>query len=115
MYARIWILAVLWAGIDAKPFGHKRSDSALYGHLSLSWEYVEQADRYSTRNGAYPLDVVDQLEAATMPRVEAWMAKKGGNCTLANAAVRREWYALIYSHTSLEANHTQERSLSRGA
>lgn len=45
------------------------------------------------RNGFYPLDVVDQLAAASMPKVEAWMAKKAGttNCTLENAAVRREW------------------------
>jgi tyrosinase len=30
-----------------------------------------------------------------MPNVEAWMAKRAGktnNCTLENAAVRREWY-----------------------
>jgi tyrosinase len=48
------------------------------------------------RNPAYPLDVVDQLEEVTMPKVEAWMAKRAGNtnnCTLENAAVRREWYA----------------------
>jgi tyrosinase len=47
------------------------------------------------RNPAYPLDVVDKLEEATMPKVEAWMAKRAGktnNCTLENAAVRREWY-----------------------
>ncbi len=30
-----------------------------------------------------------------MPKVEAWMAKKTNkrNCTLENAAIRREWYA----------------------
>ena len=29
-----------------------------------------------------------------MPNVEKWMAKKAGksNCTLENAAIRREWY-----------------------
>jgi tyrosinase len=48
------------------------------------------------RNGYYPLDVVDKLEDATMPKVEAWMAKKmaagmNNNCTLENAKVRREW------------------------
>ncbi|KAI1851561.1 hypothetical protein JX265_012357 [Neoarthrinium moseri] len=48
------------------------------------------------RNGYYPLDVVDKLEEATMPKVEAWMSKKiatgkNNNCTLENAAVRREW------------------------
>jgi hypothetical protein len=31
-----------------------------------------------------------------MPRVQAWMAKKTSktNCTLDNAAIRREWYVL---------------------
>jgi tyrosinase len=39
--------------------------------------------------------VVDKLEESIMPNVEAWMAKRAGktnNCTLENAAVRREWY-----------------------
>ncbi|KAI1652510.1 Di-copper centre-containing protein [Daldinia decipiens] len=48
------------------------------------------------RNPNYPLDVVDKLEEATMPKVEAWLAKKiatetNNNCTLENAVVRREW------------------------
>ncbi|KAK5655291.1 hypothetical protein OQA88_5858 [Cercophora sp. LCS_1] len=44
------------------------------------------------RNGAYPLDVVDKLEEATIPKVEAWMAKKPKTkCTLETAAIRREW------------------------
>ncbi|KAI8963059.1 Di-copper centre-containing protein [Daldinia sp. FL1419] len=48
------------------------------------------------RNPAYPLDVVDKLEEATMPKVEAWLDKKiaaetNNNCTLENAVVRREW------------------------
>jgi tyrosinase len=35
-----------------------------------------------------------------MPKVEAWMARKiaagkNNNCTLENAAVRREWFVLI--------------------
>ena len=34
-----------------------------------------------------------------MPRVESWVAKKAANgltnCTLENAAVRREWYAWV--------------------
>lgn len=52
----------------------------------------EQPDR----NPNYPLDVVDELEEATMPKVEAWMAEKiaagsNNNCTLENAVVRREW------------------------
>lgn len=48
----------------------------------------------ATRNAEYPLDVVDELEAETMPKVEEWMASKtsASNCTLENAAVRREWY-----------------------
>ncbi|KAH8878706.1 Di-copper centre-containing protein [Thozetella sp. PMI_491] len=48
------------------------------------------------RNGNYPLDVVDKLAEATLPKVDAWMAKKiaagkNNNCTLETAAVRREW------------------------
>ncbi|KAK7754593.1 hypothetical protein SLS62_003376 [Diatrype stigma] len=48
------------------------------------------------RNPAYPLDVVDKLEEATMPKVEAWLDKKiaagtNNNCTLETARVRREW------------------------
>jgi tyrosinase len=59
---------------------------------------TDQGDYISSRvrNGFYPLDVVDKLRDATMPKVEAWMAKKAAagknnNCTLENAAVRREW------------------------
>ncbi|KAH9993471.1 hypothetical protein F4779DRAFT_608603 [Xylariaceae sp. FL0662B] len=52
--------------------------------------------RQVLRNPNYPLDVVDSLEEATMPKVEAWMAEKiaagtNNNCTLENAAIRREW------------------------
>ncbi|GAW20786.1 hypothetical protein ANO14919_102970 [Xylariales sp. No.14919] len=48
------------------------------------------------RNPVYPLDVVDKLEEATMPKVEAYMAEKiaagkNNKCTLETAAVRREW------------------------
>ncbi|XXG99739.1 hypothetical protein Hte_006080 [Hypoxylon texense] len=48
------------------------------------------------RNPFYPLDAVDKLEEATMPKVEEFVAKKiaanaNNNCTLENAAVRREW------------------------
>ncbi len=48
------------------------------------------------RNGFYPLDVVDKLEEATMPKIEAYMnakiaAGKNNGCTLENAGVRREW------------------------
>ncbi|OIW28322.1 Di-copper centre-containing protein [Coniochaeta ligniaria NRRL 30616] len=48
------------------------------------------------RNPAYPLDVVDKLEEATMPNVDTYMQKKiaaakNNKCTLENAAVRREW------------------------
>lgn len=54
---------------------------------------------FRQRNPAYPLDVVDKLEAATMPSIEAWMQKKiaGGmnnKCTMENAAIRREWSVL---------------------
>ena len=42
------------------------------------------------------MDIVDKLEEATMPKVEAYMAKKiaagkNNGCTLENAGVRREW------------------------
>ncbi|KAL1859683.1 hypothetical protein VTK73DRAFT_7501 [Phialemonium thermophilum] len=45
------------------------------------------------RNGLFEIDEVDRLRDATMPKVVAWMATKAGstNCTLENAAVRREW------------------------
>ncbi|KAI1371809.1 Di-copper centre-containing protein [Hypoxylon crocopeplum] len=48
------------------------------------------------RNPAYPLDVVDLLEEATMPMVEDYVTRKitaglNNNCTLENAVVRREW------------------------
>ncbi|KAK0738706.1 hypothetical protein B0T18DRAFT_441336 [Schizothecium vesticola] len=50
----------------------------------------------SQRNPYYVLDVVDEIELATRPKVEAYLAKKvaagtNNNCTLANARVRREW------------------------
>jgi hypothetical protein len=49
------------------------------------------------RNPVYPLDVVDKLEEATMPLVNAYMTKKiaagrNNKCTLENAVVRREWF-----------------------
>jgi len=50
----------------------------------------------AVRNPVYPLDVVDKLEEATMPLVNAYMTKKiaagrNNKCTLENAVVRREW------------------------
>jgi len=47
----------------------------------------------SARNSVYPPDIVDKLLDSTMPKVAAWMASKktANNCTLENAAVRREW------------------------
>ncbi|KAI1297343.1 hypothetical protein F5Y03DRAFT_369618 [Xylaria venustula] len=49
-----------------------------------------------TRNPVYPLDVVDKLEEATMPKVDDYMSKKiaagkNNKCTLETAYVRREW------------------------
>lgn len=40
--------------------------------------------------------MADKFAEATMPKVDAWMAKKiaagtNNGCTLENAAVRREW------------------------
>lgn len=58
------------------------------GPLQKKWE------SNAPRNPDYPLDEVDKLLEATMPNVEAWMAQRAGNtnnCTLENAAVRREW------------------------
>lgn len=51
---------------------------------------------YRDRNPNYPLDVVDKLEEATMPKVETWLdekiaAGKNNECTLETASVRREW------------------------
>lgn len=51
---------------------------------------------YRDRNPNYPLDVVDKLEEATMPKVETWLEKKiaagkNNECTLETASVRREW------------------------
>ncbi|KAI0878767.1 hypothetical protein GGS24DRAFT_516569 [Hypoxylon argillaceum] len=48
------------------------------------------------RNPVYPLDVVDKLEEATMPKIDEYMTKKiaadkNNKCTLETAAVRREW------------------------
>lgn len=62
------------------------------------------ANRFSIaiRNAQFPLDVVDKLHESTIPKVEAWMASKTkkGNCTLENAAIRREWYVHFYfSHS----------------
>lgn len=58
----------------------------------------------SIRNGLYPLDKVDLLEEATMSKVEAYVAQraaanKHNNCTLENAAVRREW--CVYAGTAM--------------
>ncbi|KAI1354218.1 Di-copper centre-containing protein [Xylaria sp. FL0043] len=48
------------------------------------------------RNPAYPLDVVDKLEEATMPKIDDYMTRKitagkNNKCTLETASVRREW------------------------
>ena len=48
------------------------------------------------RNPNYPPDLVDKLEEATMPKVEAYLeqkiaAGKNNECTLETASVRREW------------------------
>ena len=51
------------------------------------------------RNPYYPLDVVDKLEEATMPKIDEYVAQRiaantNNNCTLENAVVRREWFVL---------------------
>lgn len=49
------------------------------------------------RHPDFPLDIVDKLEEATWPKIEAFMASRkvkradGTPCTLENASVRREW------------------------
>lgn len=50
------------------------------------------------RNGHYKLDVVDELEDKTWPKVEQWISKKNNTngCTLENAAVRREWLGAFF-------------------
>ncbi|KAK0646828.1 hypothetical protein B0T16DRAFT_391194 [Cercophora newfieldiana] len=69
----------------------------LAGAASGSVIQKKQAEKFSfknvaIRNAQFPLDVVDKLHESTIPKVEAWMAtKKKGNCTLENAAIRREW------------------------
>ncbi|ERS95245.1 hypothetical protein HMPREF1624_08457 [Sporothrix schenckii ATCC 58251] len=50
----------------------------------------------SPRNPVYPIDSVDKMESSAMPNVDAWMhkkieANKNNNCTLDNAAIRKEW------------------------
>ncbi|POS73933.1 hypothetical protein DHEL01_v207667 [Diaporthe helianthi] len=42
--------------------------------VNLEPSYVRRAP--NTRNPNYPLDVVDELEAATMPKIEAWLDQK---------------------------------------
>ncbi|VBB81647.1 Putative protein of unknown function [Podospora comata] len=43
----------------------------------------------------YPPDVVDQLAAASLPKVKEWLAKNPqGNCTLETAVRRKEWMDL---------------------
>ncbi|KAK3339748.1 hypothetical protein B0T25DRAFT_618289 [Lasiosphaeria hispida] len=67
------------------------SGLALAGPLEKKWSFKDVV----IRNGDFPLDVVDKLEEATMPKIEAHMAKKAAagktKCTLENAAIRREW------------------------
>jgi tyrosinase len=58
---------------------------------------ANQDNPFRVRNPAYPLDVVDKLEEATMPNVDTYMDKKiaaakNNKCTLENAAIRREWF-----------------------
>ncbi|CAK7234105.1 hypothetical protein SCUCBS95973_008822 [Sporothrix curviconia] len=50
----------------------------------------------SPRNPVYPIDSVDKMETDAMPNVDMWMhkktvANKNNNCTLENAAIRKEW------------------------
>ncbi|KAK3349056.1 hypothetical protein B0T25DRAFT_233859 [Lasiosphaeria hispida] len=79
------VLPSLLAGVGAVPAA---SPAAIAGTYAANVKVV--------RNGFYPLDVVDQVELSTRSKVEAFLAKKvaagtNNNCTLENAAVRREW------------------------
>ena len=59
-------------------------------HTALTWPWLTS---YRSRSTLYDADVVDKLLDSTMPKVAEWMATKttANNCTLENAAVRREW------------------------
>ncbi|KAF2205686.1 Di-copper centre-containing protein [Delitschia confertaspora ATCC 74209] len=53
-------------------------------------------------NGPYPLDVVDKLQEASLPKFDAYLKKNStknasGGCTLDNAARRLEWSDLTIS------------------
>ena len=37
---------------------------------------------HKTRNPAYPLDIVDKLQADAIPKVEGWMAKRAGDLSV---------------------------------
>ncbi|KAI0839694.1 hypothetical protein F5Y06DRAFT_12775 [Hypoxylon sp. FL0890] len=99
----IWsalLLPSLLAGVRAAPAEAPPSDWAskieVYVPFLLSDLTFLQLTKRRIRNPYYPLDVVDKLEETTMPNVDAWLAKKiaankNNNCTLENAAVRREW------------------------
>ncbi|KAL1835928.1 hypothetical protein VTJ49DRAFT_5858 [Mycothermus thermophilus] len=59
-----------------------------------AWAGPVQKRQWFNPNPAYPPDEVDMLLVATMPKVAVWMAQRAGktnNCTLENAAVRKEW------------------------
>lgn len=65
------------------------------GVRAESWQSKIQLAQ-SSRNPAYPLDSVDKLADAALPKVEAWLEKKAAadgnfNCTAENVVVRREW------------------------
>jgi hypothetical protein len=73
--------------------------------VSFYLYYADGENLSRIRNGYYPLDVVDKLEKSTMTKVEDWMNKKiaagkNNNCTLENAAVRREWSVSLPYYTS---------------
>ncbi|OTA98759.1 hypothetical protein M426DRAFT_17083 [Hypoxylon sp. CI-4A] len=80
----IWstLLPLLLVGVGAAPTDVPASD----------WTSKIEV----IRNPVYPLDEVDQMEEATMPKVDAYVADRiatntNNNCTLETAAVRREW------------------------
>lgn len=75
-----------------------------YPSLGYYFTYADKGYQFSFRNPVYPLDVVDKLEEATMPKIDEYMTKKiaadkNNKCTLETAAVRREWlvFKLQYS------------------
>ncbi|KAL2272017.1 hypothetical protein VTJ83DRAFT_1388 [Remersonia thermophila] len=68
---------------------------SLFALLAVTWAGPVERRKWEFKpNPNYPPDAVDMLLVATMPKVAVWVARRAGstnNCTLENAAVRKEW------------------------